>query len=109
MGDNMKKLFIYAFAFLSVLVIDARARGFEHNMIFDDVTTFNFKEKLNNIDYDKITKICSYDFCDYLKGRNIDDSLDIFTHRYLNTIQDLETKNTLKVKGVKITKITVDN
>lgn len=105
----MKRFLLYLFIFMGVLGIDAKARGFEHNLIFDDLTTANFKEKLENINFDKITKICSYEFCDYLKGKTIEESLDMFTKKYINEINNEEIKNTLNIKGIKITKITVDD
>lgn len=105
----MKKILLYLFIFMSILKIDAMARGFDHNLIFDDLNTINFQEKLKDIDLNRISKICSYDFCDYLKGNNIEDSLEIFTKKYIKNIQDEEIKNTLNVKGVKITKITLKN
>lgn len=105
----MKRFLMYLFIFMGVLGIDAKARGFEHSLIFDDLTTVNFKEKLENIDIDKITKMCSYEFCDYLRGVNIEESLEMFTKKYIDRINDEEIKNTLKVKGVKITKIIVDD
>ena len=54
---------------------------------------------------DNIKYICTYDYCDYLQSNNIDESIEIFINKYLKNIKDEEIKNTLKVKGVKITKI----
>lgn len=56
----------------------------------------------------KIKIICVKDYCDYLKGENIRESIDIFMKNYLKTINDEELKNTLKVKGIEVSKIILD-
>lgn len=72
---------------------------------YDDLTTKNFVEKIKDIPYIESSKICSYDYCDYLRGDTLTSSIEIFTKKYLNTIKDEEIKLSLKVKGIKITKI----
>ena len=54
---------------------------------------------------DNIKYICTYDYCDYLRSNNFKESIEIFMNKYLSLIKDEEIKNTLKVKGVTITKI----
>ena len=57
-------------------------------------------DSCNDIKY-----ICTYDYCDYLRSNNFKESIEIFMNKYLSLIKDEEIKNTLKVKGVTITKI----
>lgn len=76
----------------------------------NNINHLNLEEKIikDNSEYD-IKKICSYEFCDFFDGDSIKGRIEKFTKRYLNTINDEEIKNTLKVKGIKITKIIYKN
>lgn len=76
---------------------------------FNDLTTMNFYRRNDELDFHSIKKLCSYDYCDYLIGDNIKEGLDIFTKNYLKTIEDEETRAILQVKGIRITKIILQN
>jgi len=92
-----------------IFQINTKALSKEHPLIFNDLSTTNFEEKLSEINLSDIKKICSYDFCDYFSGENIKTSIQKFLKNYLDTINDEEVKNTIKVKGLKITKVILEN
>ena len=72
----------------------------------DNIKGINIYKLKNKISIkDNIKYICTYNYCDYLQSNNIDESIEIFINKYIKNIKDEEIKNTLKVKGVKITKI----
>lgn len=105
----MKNILLYTIPFLSLLFVNAKIINSEHQLIFDDLNTINFSEKIDNINLKNIKKICSYDYCDYLKKDNIKHGIDEFTNKYIRTLNDSEIINTIKVKGIKITKIILEN
>lgn len=72
---------------------------------YDDLNTKNFITRFTKEDIAKINEVCSYDYCDILRSEEPKRAMDIYLNRYLKTIDDMETKNSLKVKGIKITKI----
>ena len=104
----MKKYFIFICIFASLFLISAKALNRDRAMILEDINTLNFSNK-SGVDIHSVQKICSYDFCDYIRSDNVKRAMEIFTDNYLKTIEDEEIKNTLKVKGIKITKIIVQN
>lgn len=80
----------------------------DEDLYFDNLTTLNFKEN-KDLDYNSIKQLCSYDFCDYISGDNLQEALEHFTLNYLKTIGDEETRSILKIKGIRITKIVLLN
>lgn len=105
----MKKMLLYIGIFLSLLIINTYALDNDNNLILNDVSTLNIREKLNNIDIHTIKKICTYDFCENIDGTNLIASIKRYTNKYLDTINDEEIKNELKVKGIKITKVVLNS
>ena len=99
---------IMGIVFISMFFVNAEALDSEHDLIFDDLNTINFKNKINNIDIYDIKELCSYDYCDYVDLSNVDSGLDVYTKKYLRTINDEETKRTIEVQGIKITKIKLE-
>ena len=92
--------------FISLLLINSALVNKEHTVILKDVNTINIKNIIKEEDLPNIKKICSYDFCDSIRGKNIKSTIDIFTKRYLKKhLSDDEIKKTIYVKGLKITKI----
>ena len=73
---------------------------------FKRVNTLNFTNVIRSEEiYYRIKKICSYNFCDYAVGENIKDKLSNFEESYLKTIGDVDIKNELKIKGIRITSV----
>ena len=73
---------------------------------FNNVNTLNFKEIVNDENiFRQIKKFCTYEFCDYAKGDNIENKLYNFEESYFSTLNNMDIINELKVKGVKITEI----
>lgn len=106
----MKKTFLFLFSLiflLAALVIPVIAR--EETMKLENISTLNFKAKMGYLRLFSIKKICSYDYCDYNRGNSFDETIEIFTRNYLKTIEDEELKATLRIKGIKITKLIFEN
>lgn len=102
----MKKMIFTTFLILLILFINFNTTAkSSKEILFDDMTTENFIAKSGYLPFNSIKKICSFDFCDYSRGENAFETLEIFTRNYLKTINDEEVKSALKVKGIKITKI----
>lgn len=80
----------------------------DEDLYFESLTTLNFKDR-KDLDYNSIKKICSYDFCDYRSGDNLQEAIEHFTMNYLKTIPDEETRSILSIKGIRITKIVLLN
>lgn len=74
-----------------------------YNSNKDNLNTNNILSKYS--EEDNIKYICSYNFCDYLRSDNLKRSIEIFKDKYIKSIKNDDIKNTLKVKGIKITKI----
>ena len=74
---------------------------------YSDLNSKNFFSRIKNIH--DIKMICSYEYCDYIDSNNIKLSFNKFINNYIENIDDEEIKNTLKVKGIKITKIIYKN
>lgn len=90
-----------------IIGIDTNAKGRAKKIYFNDVTTLNFVDKTSHIKSNEIKTICTYDYCDYARASTKEESIEIFTNNYLNTISDSEVKASLKIKGIKITEITL--
>ena len=73
---------------------------------YSDLNSKNFFSRIKNIH--DIKMICSYEYCDYIDSNNIKLSFNKFIN-YIENIDDEEIKNTLKVKGIKITRIIYKN
>ena len=100
----MKKVFMVLIIFLLVISINVKSKS--DGVVLNDVNTLNFEYKIKEKKLEhKIKIICSYDFCDYINGESLKDIIYNFEMKYLDTIDDIDLKNELKVKGVKITKV----
>ena len=98
----MKKLIIILI--IIILILSFLTKNNKNNT---GINILDLKEVI--VDVEDIKYICSYDFCDYLRSKNINKSIEIFINRYLKTIDNEELKNTLKTKGIIITKIVYNN
>ncbi len=76
-----------------------------YSISFDDVTTLNIIKKTENLKFQFVKEICSYEYCYSLMDSITPSSIERFTNKYLERIDDPEVKSILKVKGIKITKI----
>lgn len=94
---------IFMLTILSMLGVSASKRD-SLVIAFDDVTTLNFNEKTAKYNIESIKKICTYDFCDYVRGQSKMESILIFTENYLKNV-DREVAASLRVKGIKITSL----
>ena len=101
------KTFTYGLlTFISFLIINMVFINKDHTVLLKDINTNNIGEALKDEDLPKIKKICSYDFCDYIRGKTVNGSMEIFIKKYLQKYdEDDEIKKTIYVKGLKITKI----
>lgn len=101
------KTFTYGIiTFISFLLINTAIIEKEHVVLLKDVNTNNISEIIKEEDLPNVKKICSYNFCDYIRGKNLKSSMEIFIKKYLKKQpQDDEIKKTIYVKGLKITKI----
>lgn len=103
----MKKL-LYPLIFASLLLINTQVRAGERVLLLNDVSTNNLDSKLSSINVSGIKKICSYDYCDYIDMNNLKASLDTYVRKYIEKVDSEEERNTILVKGIKITKIILD-
>ncbi len=110
----MKKRIGILVFFTSILIILQinTTNGLEKNEItFNNLSSQNFlsfvKEK--NI-AQKISKICTNDFCDFVRGKNIDDSFNKFIlkyEEYLTTKTSEENAHSTILKGFNIKSVNV--
>lgn len=92
--------------FCSLLLINIVFIKNDHPVLLDNINTFNIVGTIKDEDLPKVKKICSYDFCDYIRSKDVKSSMELFIKKYLNQNRvDDETKKTIYVKGLKITKI----
>lgn len=94
---------------IGVLVLNVWALNGKGEVKLEDVNTLNFISKIGKEKSKEITRICSYDFCDYMRGSTVEESLEIFTRKYLETIEDADTQAYLNVMGIKITDVVWSN
>lgn len=87
-----------------MFIAKVSAQKDENVVEFKDVSTLNFLDKTTNYGIEDIKKICTYDFCDFVRGETKQESLEIFVNNYLKKV-DREVASSLKVKGIRITKI----
>jgi len=100
----MKKLFIL-FIILTILFCN-NVNSKSKIIYFNDVNTLNFTQKIVDKKLEhKIKIICSYDFCNFIKGESLTDIIFDFETNYLKTINDIDLKNEVKVKGIRITHV----
>ncbi len=74
------------------------------NLNSNKFVSFAKEQKIAN----KISKICSYDFCDYLRGNNITNSFEIYKKKYQDYIASQSSEElsyTTILKGFPITSI----
>lgn len=95
--------------FLGVLFINVGVRAQDKEMNLENINTRNFKAKMGYLKLTSIKKICSYEYCDYVRGDSFDETIEIFTKNYLKTIEDNEVKASLRIKGIRITKLIFEN
>jgi len=107
----MKKLFLLLMFLSFCFLIKVNAKTFLSDNILEpkDVTTKNFNSKLGQLKPESIYKLCTFDYCDYMRSVDIKECLEIFTINYLNTIDNEELRASLAVKGVKITKVILES
>lgn len=106
----MKTFLCGAITFFSFLLVNAAIVETEHSVLLKNISTKNIDTVLKDEDLFKVKKICSYEYCDYLRGTNIKNSMDIYIKKYLKrTPLDEEIKKTIYVKGLKITKVIYSN
>lgn len=104
----MKKIIVLIGTLIFLALGGANALNEGHPLIYDDLNTLNFADKMQNVRSENIRKICSYEYCDDWLGGNTKAGIETFVNRYLKTLNDEEIKNTLKVKGIKITKVIIE-
>lgn len=106
----MKKIFLLLILLSTILIVSTvKAERSDKEIIFDDLNTKNFIAKAGYLELHSIKKICSYDYCDYLNGNNVYDVLDNFKKNYLKTVKNKEDRLILNVKGIKITRLILEN
>lgn len=105
----MKKILLTLLLFICLFAFTLSSQAESTDLAFDDLTTLNFYKRSNELDFQAIKKICSYDYCSYREGESMKEALEIFTKKYLTTIKDEETRSMLKIKGIRITKIVLFN
>lgn len=105
----MKKMISILFIISCLLGFTVPTYAESDELYFENLTTVNFSDKNDELDFNSIKKMCSYDYCDFITGDNIKEALEHFTQNYLRTIEDEEIKSTLLVKGIRITKIILKN
>lgn len=88
-----------------LIILSVDAKPAKNYASYDDVTTKNILTKFNENVLNNISKVCTYEYCDYLDVTRGEDGIFNYVSKYLKTLNDEDIKNTLKVKGVKITKI----
>ncbi len=102
MVNNMKKycltLILLIIIFSFVYSVDALSNK------KNNINTLNFIEKTSHIPFESIKKICTYDYCDYLRGVDKTSSIELFVNNYIKQ-KDAETASYLKIKGIQITGI----
>lgn len=102
----MKKRLSIIIMLLVFTAMFVHAAAFPKKEIYiDDVTTKNFLSKMGYLKTSTIETVCSYDFCSYFDGEDVERGLELFTKEYLTQIADEEVKAELRIKGIKITKV----
>ncbi len=76
---------------------------------FENINTLNFLTYSGYENFNEISKICSYDYCDYIASSNPEEALDIFTKKYLKNITSEEEKASIRIKGLRITEVILKN
>ena len=106
----MKRLF---FSLIVMTVLGSlTVRGLNNLKVeyYDNINHFNLEKVLEKRGGSaNVKKICTYDYCDLFRGDSLKEGIEIFINKYLDTINNEETKNSLKIKGVKITKVIFNN
>ncbi len=93
------------FVFLGFVILNVNVKAQENEMNLENINTRNFRAKMGYLKLTSIKKICSYDYCDYVRGETFSETVEIFTRNYLSSIQDEELKANLRIKGIRITKL----
>jgi hypothetical protein len=104
----MKRIGLFLIVVLS-LVSNICAKSRETTIEYDNLSTLNISNVLNEEDIRGIKYICSYDYCEFVKGLDLKKIIRVFTYKYISSIENEDIKNSLNVKGIKITKIIYEN
>ncbi len=102
-------------AFFIILLVSLNfdsTNGLEKNAIsFTNLNSNDFVSFVNEKAIaNRISQICTTDFCEYVKGKNIEESLEIFKKNYEKFLQNngyIDTARTTILKGFPITKVLV--
>lgn len=105
----MKKLLtsVIALGMIITSLPTASAVVDERILELKDVSTKNIKEKLS-IDYRKIKALCSIDECILVENDSFEEIVEDFMREYIKDL-DEETKAILKIKGINITKVILND
>ncbi len=104
----MKKFILSLFAASFIFNASASYSNDDKVLLFGDLNTRNFIDRIEKLKLEGISYICTKDYCYDFTFESLDKNLESFENKYLSTIEDEEVKNTLKVKGIKITKIGIE-
>lgn len=108
---SMKRILIYIviifICFLSFSSVNnAEEKNICHNLkIVNNISTRNILTKYSKKYLSNIQKICSDDICSYVYDDNYDLLIMNHEQKYLKNINNFDTKNELKIKGIKINKL----
>lgn len=106
----MKKsliFFLFLTALFSIINFRPRAKSVLCHLSkdFKDVSTKNILSKYNYEYLKNVEKICTNDICTYNLDNNISILLKKHENSYLANVKDFDMKETLKLKGINISKI----
>jgi len=110
MGDYMKTHVVIG-VIISLIIsfiisfLNVKANDITKTNEFNNLNTKNFVSEMEKKGITGVYKVCSYEYCDNVDSSNLSVGIKDFFKRYLDTINDEETKKSLIVKGLKITKI----
>ena len=105
----MKKFFVVTILIGLIFTSSVLALSPRSEVEFDDMSTKNFEEKMKGINYAEIKSLCSYDFCEYVRGTSYKNILENFINSYLKTLSNDDDRAGVRVKGLKITKVIFQN
>lgn len=104
----MKKYFFIVILFC-VVVVTVSAKSNSINI--DSLNNLNSKDLLTYLKENggkAPVKICTYDYCEYLKYDNLEKAVKVYINNYINYVKektDEDTSVRVSLKGFKITEI----
>ena len=109
-----KYIFLLGIVMLCLLIVQIQpSYGLEMSKEVPlNVSSKDFLKVVEEQNIQNIAKICTDDFCDYLRGLNIEDSFSLFVQKYqdyLTEIYSEERALEVVLKGFPITKIEILN